>query len=129
MAAAGPLAPALSVLGHDLAGVVALDPTPAGVARLSVSRAPFPTRCTVALACAFPPSCPAPPRRSLTDTQNRLPRRTAARPPRQPKQALLYAVAARPSPLWGLLDFYVLGPAAAAAATKLRTRDVVVRET
>ncbi|GBF88698.1 hypothetical protein Rsub_01597 [Raphidocelis subcapitata] len=42
--------------------------------------------------------------------------------------ALYYAFGTRPNPIQGVLDFFVLGPAATATAGKLRAREFVLRD-
>jgi serine/threonine protein kinase len=48
--------------------------------------------------------------------------------PKKPPQGLTYLLGTRPSPLSGVLDFFVLGPAAGAAGAKLSARDFVIRD-
>jgi hypothetical protein len=119
-AAAGPLGPLLRTVAQDAADAAALQPSGAGVARLSVRR----------LGARGVPGA-AWPRRAGTwgraaaggqSTGSRCPR------PRIPPQALADFLLSSPNPLAGLLDFYVLGPLTNAASPKYRTRDFVVRE-
>jgi len=75
---------------------------------------------------------PDPPCRLFTSScvdhsYNTQPRRLPPCAPPHP-QGLFYFLGTRPSPVSGLLDFFVLGPATKAASEKLRAKDFVLRD-